>query len=374
MDLSKSFSRRDQSLQLVNRDARPLTILDKLKGKSEDIDNLEDVINVERDLERYQKDTLRKIKPQQIYQMGMFESKTGLYRLSREVELSILTQPVELRIVSKQFENGLKYSGYKYIHQGMYIVGIKGMTRKKLGTKVLITLLDKRWDTINKAALGFLEGDMNENSLITYIAPDLIMPIKEFIEKMSFGFQTKGYEDFNGTNLLISIEFIGRLTNKSRTKYKVNVNDVIQSMQSKGIKFMSPLRVSSEERAGEEWSIGDLIEKKALKQPEDYISYENNEGKTSIRFIKYKSRALDDIDSVISEQEVENSRRHSISEFMEKLDIDTEINYYEEKLKQISMEYNNTMTSEWPLLRDKELYFYRELSRLKKLKKKKSLL
>jgi hypothetical protein len=38
---------------------------------------------------------------------------------------------------------------------------------------------------------------------------------------MSFGFQTKGYEEFNGTNLLVSIEFIGRLTNKSRTKYKV---------------------------------------------------------------------------------------------------------------------------------------------------------
>jgi len=53
MDLSKSLSRRDQSLQLVNRDARPLTISDKLKGKSEDIDNLQDVIDVERDLKRY---------------------------------------------------------------------------------------------------------------------------------------------------------------------------------------------------------------------------------------------------------------------------------------------------------------------------------
>jgi hypothetical protein len=62
----------------------------------------------------------------------------------------------------------LRYAGYKYIHQG------------KLGTRVLITFLDKRWDTINKAALGFLEGDMNENRLITYIAQDLIMPIKEF--------------------------------------------------------------------------------------------------------------------------------------------------------------------------------------------------
>jgi hypothetical protein len=94
--------------------------------------------------------------------MGIFESRNELYRISREVELSVLNDPVDLRIVSKEFKNSLRYAGYKYIHQGMYIVGIKGMTRKKLGTKVLVTLLDKRWDTINKSALGFLEGDMNE--------------------------------------------------------------------------------------------------------------------------------------------------------------------------------------------------------------------
>ena len=110
--------------------------------------------------------------------MGMFESKSGLYRISREVELSVLTHPVDLRIVSKNIENDLKYCGYKYIHQGMYIIGIKGMTRKKLGSKVLITLLDRRWESVDKAALGFVEGDMNENRLITYIAPDLMMPIK----------------------------------------------------------------------------------------------------------------------------------------------------------------------------------------------------
>jgi hypothetical protein len=177
-------------------------------------------------MERCRKDTLRKLKPQQVYQMGIFESRSGLYQISREVELSVLNELVYLKITSKQFENSLRYARYKYIHQGMYTIGIKCMTRKKLGTNVLVTLLDKRWDTINKAALGFLEGDMNENSLITYIAPDLMMLVQEFIEKMSFGFQTKGYEEFKGTNLLISIEFIGRLTNKSRTKYKVNVNDV----------------------------------------------------------------------------------------------------------------------------------------------------
>jgi hypothetical protein len=109
--------------------------------------------------------------------MDIFESRSGLYRISREVELSVLNEPVNLKIVSKQFKNSLRYAGYKYIHQRMYIIGIKGMTRKKLGTKILVIMLDKRWDTINKAALEFLERGMNENSLITYITPDLMMSV-----------------------------------------------------------------------------------------------------------------------------------------------------------------------------------------------------
>jgi hypothetical protein len=87
-------------------------------------------------MKRYQKDTLRKLKPQHVYQMGIFESRNGLYRISREVELSVLNDPVDLRMVSKQFKNSLRYTCYRYIHQGMYIMGIKCMTRKKLGTKV----------------------------------------------------------------------------------------------------------------------------------------------------------------------------------------------------------------------------------------------
>jgi hypothetical protein len=94
MDLSKSFTRDNRRLQLVNRDIKPLTLIDRLKGKSEDIDNLEEVIDLNGDMERYQNDTLRKLKPQQVYQMDIFKSRSGLYRISREVELSVLNEPV----------------------------------------------------------------------------------------------------------------------------------------------------------------------------------------------------------------------------------------------------------------------------------------
>jgi hypothetical protein len=33
---------------------------------------------------------------------------------------------------------------------------------------------DKRWGSIDKTSLGFMQGDMNENRLITYIALERI--------------------------------------------------------------------------------------------------------------------------------------------------------------------------------------------------------
>ena len=119
MELSKSFTRRDRSIELIRQESKPLTIFNRIKCKNDDINDLEEVIDVDRDLERYQKNTLRSLRPQQLYHMGIFESRSGLYRISREIELSVLTHPVELRIVSTDIVTQLKYSGYKYIHQGM---------------------------------------------------------------------------------------------------------------------------------------------------------------------------------------------------------------------------------------------------------------
>jgi hypothetical protein len=87
--------------------------------------------------------------------------------------------------------------------------------------------------------------------------------------------------------------------------------------------------------------------------------------------MNYKPRSLDDANLVTSDKEPIENRRHNVSEFMEKLDLDVEISYSKDKLKEISMEYNSTMICEWPTLREMELYFYRELSRLHKLKKDK---
>ena len=55
MDLSKGTCIGDQALQIINKDAKPLTLMDRLKGKCEDIDNLEEIINAENDLKNIRK-------------------------------------------------------------------------------------------------------------------------------------------------------------------------------------------------------------------------------------------------------------------------------------------------------------------------------
>jgi hypothetical protein len=69
-------------------------------------------------------------------------------------------------------------------------------------------------------------------------------------------------------------------------------------------------------------------------------------GSISIRFMNYKLRSLHDTNSFTSDKELIKNRRHSVSEFMEKPDLDIEISYCKNKLKEISMEYNSTMLSE----------------------------
>jgi hypothetical protein len=62
-------------------------------------------------------------------------------------------------------------------------------------------------------------------------------------------------------------------------------------------------------------------------------------GSISIRFMNYKLRSLHDTNSFTSDKELIKNRRHSVSEFMEKPDLDIEISYCKYKLKEISVKF-----------------------------------
>ena len=53
--------------------------------------------------------------------------------------------------------------------------------------------------------------------------------------------------------------------------------------------------------------------------------------------------------------------------------LDSQIQYYEKKLSKIPVEYNTSMLCEWSAIREKKLYFRREIYRLNNIKKDREL-
>ena len=79
---------------------------------------------------------------------------------------------------------------------------------------------------------------MDENKGIFYCSPHFSVTVKD-LELLKIRIQTRGYEDLDKqSNLLINICFIGSLTNSSKIKYKLNIDCIISSINSKGVKMI----------------------------------------------------------------------------------------------------------------------------------------
>ena len=75
---------------------------------------------------------------------------------------------------------------------------------------------------------------MTNNGGIFYISPDFMMNLKEFGNQIRIGIQTKGYEEMHsGKNLLMCVEFLGKMTDNSNTRFKLKIKDVVEVMGNK---------------------------------------------------------------------------------------------------------------------------------------------
>jgi hypothetical protein len=89
------------------------------------------------------------------------------------------------------------------------------------------------------------------------------------------------------------------------------------------------------------------------------------------------SQALNEVSKIIIRQEIVEDidtetfmtetkfSNNSVIEYMEKANLDDEIIHWENKLKHIEWEYSHSMTTDWPKIRERQLFFIREIARLK---------
>lgn len=148
--------------------------------------------------------------------------------------------------------------------------------------------MDKGWQTdARNALIAAMEIDMCNNYGLFYCSPDFSISTRD-LDLIEIGIQAKGYEDLvKHSNFLINVGFIGKLTDNSTTKYKLDINGIIDAISSKGIKMIKPMISDSSKYNGLEWNIL-KNPKKNSTTPESSVIYKDSKNNYSIRFGNYK--------------------------------------------------------------------------------------
>ena len=110
------------------------------------IEQLEEIIDIDRDIKIYNNSNIDLLNPRILYRVGRLNlGRTGLIKTSREETLSVTTEPVNVKLLSETTIRRLKQEGRRLIHLGMIVIGVKGLVKKQVGGKLLLIIMDKSW-------------------------------------------------------------------------------------------------------------------------------------------------------------------------------------------------------------------------------------
>ena len=99
---------------------------------------------------------------------------------------------------------------------------------------------------MGKTMIASTQIDMNNNIGIVYCMSDFMMSLKDLQQDIKIGIKIKGYEQqVKGSNLVINIGFIRRCTNCVDNKVKINVEDVVNLLTTKGVGMVKPKALST---------------------------------------------------------------------------------------------------------------------------------
>ena len=183
---------------------------------------LELIVEVDKDIQLFQQNKLKLLSAKTLYNEGMF-SMAQLYKHYREEQLCVIgNDSASVNLISPESLRQIEKSNMSLMHMGLIVVGLKILTRKNLGTKVLVVIYDNRWPDLKRSIIGITEVDMSTNGGLFYCSPDYMINSLEFGKYIKIGIQTKWYEEItNENNLLICVGFIGKLDHLILLKIKL---------------------------------------------------------------------------------------------------------------------------------------------------------
>lgn len=272
---------------------------------------LEDIIDVENNLELFSNRQLNNLNPTILYRTNRLFSSNSIYRHQRTEALHLPSGREErLTLISPTSVNQLLQRQHNYIHLGMIVIGIRGLTRKQNGGKVFLILYDDRFPNPKQAIIGLIECDMNNNMGIVYISPNFSMLIKDFSKYIKILVKTQGYDNFSGNNIQLDIVFMGRTSNNMNHKYKVNINNIVDSLSSHGVSFLQPQSMNPTFE-NTEWTFS-LRPPSEINVPTQHHLFIEPDNTIHVRFSEYTRETVsdDETESIKSELEAPRHSEH----------------------------------------------------------------
>lgn len=135
---------------------------------------------------------------------------------------------------------------------------------------------------------------------------------KDFIKHIKIGIMTKGFENWiEGDNLVITLGMLGKVTNSTTHKYKVDCEEIVNMFASQGIQMIKPVRFDPQRLAGLEWSVSQFLEEgNKIAIPQESLIYKDSKGKEHMRFNNYHNKSIPvESDNLSEESELEHVER-----------------------------------------------------------------
>ena len=130
---------------------------------------------------------------------------------------------------------------------------------------------------------------MSENATLVYCQPGFMIPFKDFYKDIKITVKSTGYEMIeNKDNLLLCVEFIGKLQVNSSTRTKLDLNKNLEFFGSRGISVLKAKKVDMLKLEEIEWDVSNILGDTNTRDPTEFNMYTHYNGDQAERFSVYK--------------------------------------------------------------------------------------
>ena len=219
---------------------------------------LESQLNPDAELNISQFQRAQTVPAETLYQAGWSGTRHRVYQHYSDERILVVGDNTqrEIPFITQQSFDELQRSGFQHLHIGLIMVRLYTLHRRSAGVNALVVIRDTRWAD-DRSIIGTMEMDLTSGTQLAYIAPDIMMGIRDFYNHVELVIQTHGYNAWQAgeSNLLLSRSLIGRLSNTSFTNFRYNVQNVSDYLTSRGVQAIPGQRHSTFELRGRQWII-----------------------------------------------------------------------------------------------------------------------